>query len=48
MEERRDNYREFYSTTLRDIVKFLNVNEIKKDNIITIQKVEELFVLIYC
>ena len=48
MEERRDNYREFHSTTLRDIVNFLNVNEIKKDNIITIQKVEELFVLIYC
>ena len=48
MEERRDNYREFHPTTLRDIVTFLNVNEIKKDNIITIQKVEELFVLIYC
>ena len=48
MEEKRDNYREFHSTTLRDIVKFLNVNGIKKDNVITIQKVEELFVLIYC
>ena len=48
MEEKRDNYREFHSTTLRDIVQFLNVNGIKKDNIITIQKIEELFVLIYC
>ena len=48
MEEKRDNYREFHSTTLRDIVKFLNVNAIKKDNLLTIQKVEELFVLIYC
>ena len=47
MEERRDNYREFHSTTLRDIVKFLNVNEIKKDNIIIIQNVEELLVIIY-
>lgn len=48
MEEKKVLYREFHSTILRDIVTFLNVNEVKKDNIVSIQKLGELFVLIYC
>ena len=47
MEEKKVLYREFHSSTLRDIVNFLNVNEVKKDNIVSIQKLGELFVLIY-
>ena len=41
-------YKEYHSQTLRDIIKFLNENNIKKEDILSIQKTNDMYILIFC